>query len=267
VRAFVLGTGSSGNALLVETAAGARVLVDAGIGPRKLERRLALLGVPDPTELRLDAIVPTHRHGDHFGELERLARASRAPIWVHRGLASDVAPRLRARFTVHEYDPGRAFRVGDLELLAEPVPHDAPHVALRLATKDHALGVATDVGHVTRELVALLARCDAALVESNHCPELLAWGPYPQRLKDRVSGGLGHLSNARAADLAARLVGSRLARLWLGHLSRANNTPERALDVVASKARRIDVSVLPHGAISTLDVPRGRAEQLALPFD
>jgi phosphoribosyl 1,2-cyclic phosphodiesterase len=267
LRAFVLGTGSSGNALLVETAAGARVLVDAGIGPRKLERRLGLLGVADPTDLRLDAIVPTHRHGDHFGELERLARASGAPVWVHRGLASDVPSRVRARFPVHEYEPGRAFRIGDLEILAEPVPHDAPHVALRLATKDRALGVATDVGHVTRELVALLAGCDAALVESNHCAELLAWGPYPQRLKERVSGGFGHLSNARTAELASRLVGSRLARLWLGHLSRANNTPERALDVVASKAPRIDVSVLPHGAVAALDIRRARPEQLALPFD
>jgi phosphoribosyl 1,2-cyclic phosphodiesterase len=243
-----------------------------------MAERLALLGVAldgDPDDLgrsarasaaakpflRVDAIIPTHRHGDHFGQIERLARALQCPIWLHRGIDGRA---LAKHFPVHAYEPGRPFRVGDLEILAERVPHDAPHVALRLATANHAIGVATDVGHVTRGLISLLASCDAALVESNHCEELLAWGPYPQRLKERVAGGYGHLSNAHTAELASRLVGSRLGRIWLGHLSRSNNTPERALDVVASRARRIDVEVLPHGAVCALDVRLARPTQLGL---
>jgi phosphoribosyl 1,2-cyclic phosphodiesterase len=81
-----------------------------------------------------------------------------------------------------------------------------------------------------------------------------------------VSGGLGHLSNTQTAELAGKLVGSRLGRLYLGHLSRSNNTPERALEVVATAARRMIVSVLPHGAVSALDVRRSKSFQLALPF-
>lgn len=265
MRAFVLGTGSSGNALLVDATAeaGVRVLVDAGVGPRVLAERMALLGIGDA---KVDAIVPTHRHGDHFRETERLADALGATVWLHRGVrATQLRESGRA---IREYEPGRSFHIGDLEVHAEHVPHDAPHVALRLATKTQALGIATDVGHVTKPLVALLATCDAALVEANHCAELLAWGPYPQHLKNRVAGGYGHLSNAQAAELAGRLVGSRVGRLWLGHLSRSNNTPERALDVVAARARRIGVSVLPHGAVCELTLGAGKtkAVQLALPF-
>jgi phosphoribosyl 1,2-cyclic phosphodiesterase len=261
VRAFVLGSGSSGNAVLVE-ADGARVLLDAGIGPRAAAARLTALGAA-LLPRGVDAIVATHQHGDHFGAIEKLARALEAPVYLHRGIEGR---RVRSRFAVREFEPGRPFRVGELEISAERVPHDAPQVALRVASRAAAFGMATDIGHVTPALVALLGACDGAIVEANHCPEMLAHGTYPAHLKARVSGGLGHLSNPGCADLAARLVGSRLGRMWLGHLSRSNNTPERALETVAAAAKRIDVGVLPHGAISVLDVRRTRAVQLAFGF-
>jgi phosphoribosyl 1,2-cyclic phosphodiesterase len=266
VRAFVLGTGSSGNSLLVE-ADGVRILVDAGLGPRQLEARLAALGVPlHPGDRRpvLDAILPTHHHGDHFGGVEKIARAYGCPVYLHPGIE---APRLRARFEVRDVVMGARFRVGSLEVTAEHVPHDAPQVAVRIASANHAIGIATDVGRPTAALASLLGSCDAALLEANYCPEMLATGPYPMSLRYRVGGGLGHLSNVQTAELAARLVGSRLGRIYLGHLSRSNNTPERALETVASAAPRMNVSVLAHGSISALDVRRSKSFQLALPFD
>ncbi|MDB4944936.1 MAG: Metal-dependent hydrolase of the beta-lactamase superfamily [Labilithrix sp.] len=262
VRAFVLGTGSSGNSLLVE-AEGVRVLVDAGLGPQVLERRLAALGVALAPH-GIDAIIPTHHHGDHFAGVEKIARAHGCPVYLHAGID---APRLRARHRdVRTFAMGRPFRVGSLEVLTQHVPHDAPQVAVRVASADHAIGYATDVGRITNDLTGLLASCDVALVEANHCTEMLAYGPYPTHLKARVGGGLGHLSNAQTAELASRLSGSRVGRLYLGHLSQSNNTPERALETVARGARRIAVEVLSHGAVCALDVRRARSFQLALPF-
>jgi phosphoribosyl 1,2-cyclic phosphodiesterase len=262
MRVFVLGSGSSGNALLVE-AKGTRVLVDAGVGPRAVFRRMEALGFGANVP-RFDAIVATHEHGDHFAHAERLAHTFGAPVLLHDGIRAE---RVRRRAPVTRYEIGRSFHVGSIAIEARIVPHDAPQVALRLDDGTHALGVATDIGRPTPALVSLLASCDAALVESNHCPEMLADGPYPERLKRRVAGGLGHLSNQQTAELARKLVGSRLGRLFLGHLSKINNTPERALEVVASAARRIDVEVLPHGAVCAFDVRSTRPHQLALAFD
>lgn len=262
LRAYVLGTGSSGNSLLIE-GEGVRILVDAGLGPRQLEARLAALGAPLDAA-GIDGIVPTHHHGDHFGGVEKIARALKCPVYLHPGIH---APRVRARFPVREYAIGRRFRIGSLEVLAEHVPHDAPQVAVRVASADHAIGYATDVGRPTQGLAALLAQCDVALLEANHCTEMLAFGPYPMHLRHRVGGGLGHLSNVQTGEMAARLVGSRLGSIYLGHLSRSNNTPERALETVASAAPRMKVSVLPHGALCMLEIRRSRAFQLALPFD
>lgn len=252
MRVFVLGSGSSGNAILVE-AAGRRIFVDAGVGPRACERRLGWLGAACAID-RVDGIVATHHHGDHFGQVERLARATGAPVWVHAGID---AARLARAFEVRVYTPGRPFRQGPFEILAESVPHDAPQVALRVEAAGIALGVATDVGRVTPGLEALLGSCDGAIVESNHCATMLWDGKYPEHLKHRVSGGLGHLSNGQTAALAARLVGSRLRRLWLGHLSRTNNTAERALATVAPAARGIDVAVLDHGTPVMFDLEAG----------
>ncbi len=265
MRVFVLGTGSSGNALLVESE-DTRVLVDAGLGPRALESRLALLGVTlerGSGRPFIDALLPTHHHGDHLSGAEKIARSTGCVVYLHDGVR---APRLRARFDVRPYPLGSAFKIGSLAVRAEHVPHDAPQVALRLASQHHAFGVATDVGRVTAGLKALLSSCDSALVEANHCAELLAFGPYPMALRHRVTGGLGHLSNQQTAELASALVGSRLTRLYLGHLSRSNNTPERALETVASAAPRLGVTVLAHGSMRALEVGRASSLQLALPF-
>ena len=146
------------------------------------------------------------------------------------------------------------------------VPHDASQVAVRIDDGRSSFGVVTDVGRVTSGLVGLLAGCDAALVEANHCSELLGFSEYPESVKRRIGGGWGHLSNAQAAELAARLVGSRLCRLWLGHLSRSNNTPARALEAVTATAKRIDVDVLPCEAPVALAIASTKPYQLGLRF-
>jgi phosphoribosyl 1,2-cyclic phosphodiesterase len=263
VRVFVLGSGSSGNALLVESH-GTRVVIEAGVGPRVATARLAELGV-ELADGGVHGIVASHDHGDHFGHADRLATAFAAPLYLHGGIgrASEVDTESVA---VERYDVGRPFRIGELTLTTVAVPHDAAQVAIRIDDGTSALGIATDVGRVTPGLVSLLAECDAAIVEANHCTEMLAFSEYPDVVKRRVGGGFGHLSNEQTAELAARLVGSRVARLWLGHLSRSNNTPARALEVVATRARRIDVDVLPSSSPVALDVRSTRPYQLGLPF-
>jgi phosphoribosyl 1,2-cyclic phosphodiesterase len=262
VRVFVLGSGSEGNSTMIE-AGGTRLLVDAGFGPRSSARRLAALGV-ELAPRGLDAIVVTHQHGDHIGHLESLARAFRCPLFLHAGIE---AKRVRARFEVRGYDPKVGFSVGALAIDAVTVPHDAPQIALRITARGgggESFGIATDVGAPTRELVRLFSGCDAALLEANHCRELLDMGPYPPRLKKRVSGGLGHLGNHETAEIAERLVGTRMKRLLLGHMSRTNNTPERALAAIRPRARGMELTVLGHCVPMAIRVTaRG---QLDLPF-
>ena len=244
MRVFVLSSGSSGNAMLLESG-GSRLLVDAGLGPRVAARRLRDLG-QDLFPRGVDAVVVTHHHGDHFAQIEPLARALRAPLYLHRGIS---AARVRGRWDVREYQAGVPFRAGSFEVKALTIPHDAPQVALAITSEEGVrFGIATDLGHVPAALAPFLGGCDAALVESNYCPEMLSVGPYPERLRQRIRGGFGHLANEQTAALAAALEGSRLGKLYLGHISRSNNSPERALSVVRPRCPGLDVQAVPHGA-------------------
>jgi phosphoribosyl 1,2-cyclic phosphodiesterase len=270
VRVFVLGSGSSGNGILIE-AGGSRILIDAGIGPKVAARKMRELGC-DLFPRGVDAVVVTHQHGDHFSQAEPLARALRVPLYLHVGIS---ASRVRARWEVRDYRAGVPFRVGAFELSALVVPHDAPQMAIAV-TSDEGIrfAIATDLGHVPPELPPFLGACDAALVEANYCPAMLDVGPYPEHLRRRIRGGLGHLANEQTAELAGLLARTRLGKLYLGHISRSNNSPERALAVVKPRCAGFDVEAVPHGATRVLEIvrsarprfARAMGEQLALGF-
>jgi phosphoribosyl 1,2-cyclic phosphodiesterase len=269
VRVFVLGSGSSGNCLVVE-AEGERLVLDAGMGPTRATERMRALGADLVTSRAPLGLFVTHDHGDHAAHALPIARALRAPLFAHPGIA---APRARSRLEVRAYTPGRPVPLGPFIVEALPIPHDAPQVAFRVSAGGRRFGIATDLGQATRELRAFLAGCDVVFLESNYCPRLLETGPYPLRLKRRVAGPLGHLANEQTAELARSLEDSRVARLVLVHLSRTNNTPERALEVVCSRAHRLPIEALAHGQPHRFDVVPGEAghgfagaEQLALAF-
>ncbi len=268
MHVYVIGSGSTGNAALVEVGE-TRVLVDAGLSPKVIARRLHEMGV-ELFPRSVDAIVISHQHGDHAGHLEPLLRALRCPVYLHRGIE---AQRIRHRYQVRPLELDRPTRIeaggGELTVEATMVPHDAPQVALRIASARHTFAIATDLGSAPDSVARFLGDADLALVEANHCPALLHEGPYPWKLKQRVAGDRGHLNNLQTADLAERMLGGRLSRLVLGHLSRANNDPALALHTVASRvARRMHVEVLPHGEPRRFDlsdpVPGREMRQIGL---
>jgi phosphoribosyl 1,2-cyclic phosphodiesterase len=221
VRFASLGSGSLGNAYLVETAQ-IRVLIDCGFAAREIERRLDGLAV-EPTSL--DAILVTHEHTDHIRGLSVLARRYQLPTWMtygtYRGSRCGQLPELHLINT----QTGR-FRVGDLEILPYTVPHDAREpcqYVLRNGKK--SLGLLTDAGHITPHVLAHLRDCDSLILEFNHDTELLAGGPYPPHLQARVGGNHGHLNNQQSVALLAGLEHGRLQHLMAAHLSEKNNTP------------------------------------------
>jgi phosphoribosyl 1,2-cyclic phosphodiesterase len=270
MQVHVLGTGSSGNALLVE-ADDTRLLVEAGIGPRNAVARARALGV-ELFPRGVDGIVVTHHHNDHAAQLEPLCKALHAPragassamVHLHDGVE---AHRVRHRFAVRRYRAGEPFEVRGLRVRTIGLAHDAPHVALAIQSKTHTLGFLTDVGSITSPVVEFLASCDTVLLESNFCPQLLELGPYPRSLRRRIAGHLGHLSNLQAASLAGTIARQGTSRIFLCHLSQVNNEPERALRVVRERTRDVPVDVLPHGKSRTLHLaphPRRSYEQLKL---
>jgi len=228
MRFAVLGSGSRGNATLIESGE-TRILVDCGFGLRELERRLAEIDVrPDS----IAAVVVTHEHGDHISGVARLAARYRTEVWsspgTWRAARCPEVGRLRL-FAGH----GRGFRIGDLRLRPVPVPHDAREPCQLVIDGDgRRLGMLTDAGSVTPKMCDALQDCDALMLEANHDPQMLRAGPYPLSLQQRVGGPFGHLSNQQAAQLLDAVRHERLKQVILSHISAQNNRPELAVAAV-----------------------------------
>ena len=221
-----LGSGSAGNATLVEIDDGLRrrhLLIDCGMPQRRLASRLQQAGV-EPADLA--AIFVTHEHADHTGCVLPLALRHRIAVWMSRGThAAMGAPDFNG--LLHWARDGDVLELAGMQIEPFTVPHDAREpLQLRCSDGDRVLGVATDLGHASPHVVARLQQCHALLLESNHDPGMLAASRYPDFLKRRVAGDLGHLSNAAAAALAALLDHARLGHVLAGHLSERNNRPD-----------------------------------------
>lgn len=228
MRFAYLGSGSKGNAAIVSSGK-THVMLDCGFRAREAERRLKRLGL-DGTELT--AIVVTHEHGDHMAGVDVLARRYKVPVYLSRGthrsgrLRDDIDARLICTHT--------PFEVGDLCITPYPVPHDAREPC-QYTFSDGArkLGVLSDTGRITQHIAETLSDCDALALEFNHDLEMLARGPYPPALKQRVGGDLGHLNNGQSAALLSRLGQGRLQHLVVAHISEHNNRPELARESAA----------------------------------
>jgi phosphoribosyl 1,2-cyclic phosphodiesterase len=238
LRFASLGSGSEGNALLVEAGGalpgrvGLRVLIDCGFGPREAERRLARLDCPASS---IAGILVTHEHGDHAGGVFRLARAHRIPVYLTHGTLRALPQAAGCEDLVRVIDSHRPFELGGLRVEPFPVPHDAREpVQYVLDDGTARLGVLTDIGHPTAHLPQALSRLTALVLETNHDAGLLAGSDYPAALKRRIAGRYGHLENADAARILAALDRSRLRQVVAAHLSRQNNRADLARAALAA---------------------------------
>lgn len=229
MRFASLGSGSRGNATLVGSGS-TLVMVDCGFTCRETERRMQRLGCsPDD----LDAVFVTHEHGDHVRGVAVLARKYGMPVWMTRGTRSMLRDGDIPGVCYLEGES--SVTVNDLRVSPFTVPHDAREPCqFTFEASRGRFGMLTDVGRSTPHIVDSLGGCDALLLECNHDSDMLAGGPYPESLKRRVGGALGHLSNAQAGELLASLDTGRLQHLVAAHLSDKNNQPGLARQALAA---------------------------------
>jgi phosphoribosyl 1,2-cyclic phosphodiesterase len=237
MRVTVLGSGSAGNATLVESD-GIRLLVDAGFSGRDLARRLAAVEVePDS----VTALLITHDHGDHTRGMGIFARRWGVPLFLTEPTRIVCTRLLDGSETVHPYSAVEPVTIGGLRVEPFLTVHDAVDpiaVTVTEIATGEKLGIATDLGRPTATVRHALRGCDLLVLEANHDEILLRESPYPWSVKARIGGSHGHLSNRHAAELASELFHPTLGAVILAHLSERANDPVLAHDVVGAALER-----------------------------
>ena len=224
-----LASGSRGNAIYLAAGRNA-LLIDAGLSGREIETRLRRQNL-DPHDLK--AILVTHEHSDHIRGVGILARRFDLPVYMTAPTyqaAQDVIGRLPA---CHYFEPGTDFSLADFHIHPFALSHDAVDpVGFTFSRNGSRIGLATDLGIVTGLVEERLKRCDLLLIEANHDTAMLAAGPYPWHLKQRIQSRCGHLSNGETGKLLRKLAHPKLRQIILGHLSDTNNSPQMAHQTV-----------------------------------
>lgn len=217
-----LNSGSNGNCYYIGNANEA-ILIDAGISCRETEKRLKRLGL---SMEKVKAIFVSHEHGDHITGISVLAKKYQLPVYVtaetHTNARWQLDKQLITSFEAH-----KPVSIGALSVIAFPKQHDAsdPH-SFVVAGNSVTVGVFTDVGIVCKHVISYFKQCHAAFLEANYDEEMLEKGSYPYHLKNRIRGGMGHLSNAQALQLFTTHKPAFMSHLLLAHLSKNNNSPE-----------------------------------------
>ena len=224
-----LASGSKGNAIYIANGK-TSILIDAGLSGIEIERRLKSRGLSPEA---IDAILVSHEHNDHVSGVGVLARRFDLPVYMSANTRKAVTSKLGRIRDQRDFECGVTFRIDDLTIHPFSISHDAEDpVGFTVTHNGIKLGIATDLGIATAVVKEHLKGCAVLILEANHDPTMLASGPYPWPLKQRIKSRTGHLSNQDSRKLLNEVKHDRLEHEILGHLSEKNNTPEIALSEV-----------------------------------
>ena len=227
-------SGSSGNCLLLETS-NTKVLIDAGESAKKITSALSSLDI-EPSQI--DAILVTHEHSDHVRGLGTFSKKYDIPVYAN-SKTWDSMPEQSIKINeknIKSFIIEENFEIGDLKVHPFKIPHDAANpCGFNFTYNNKKISIATDIGHMTSNIIHKLEDSHFILLESNYDPEILKFSSYPYSLKQRISGPNGHLPNSEAGKTISYLINSGLKEVMLGHLSKENNFPELAYKTVVEE--------------------------------
>lgn len=256
---FSLSSGSCGNCYYLGNSHYG-ILIDAGLGPRVIKKRLAEYGVELSS---IFALLITHEHFDHIKSAGYLGEKFHIPVYatreVHRGITHCPFIQNNLNGSRKYIEKGKPFRIEDFRITAFNVPHDSmDNAGYFFEFGNHKLTLATDVGTITDEVAYYICKANHLIIESNYDEEMLRTGRYPYPLKQRITSGSGHLSNRQTAEFLANNYSSDLRNIWLCHLSGDNNNPELAYKTIEDRltekgikvGRQVQLHVLKRNALS-----------------
>lgn len=234
-----IASGSNGNCYYIGNEKNA-ILIDAGISCKQIVLRMK---ERDLNPAKVKAVFITHEHGDHMRVVRGVSKKLQIPIYLTAKTNNGAYKNLRPDYPKF-FTPGQEIEIGDFTVFPFLKNHDASEpCSFRVQYKNKNIGVFTDIGEACDNVKLHLQKCDGLFLESNYDEKMLWEGRYPYFLKKRVASDVGHLSNDQAFKLLDEYASGNLKCIFLSHLSKENNSPEKALERMESLTSRFEVKV------------------------
>jgi phosphoribosyl 1,2-cyclic phosphodiesterase len=240
-----LSSGSSGNCYYLGNEFHG-ILIDAGISAKSIRGFLSDLGLSID---KIMGILITHDHGDHIRGLQTLARRHHIPTFTSETVWNNILEQSSMRKItgdcIHNISLLQNFHLAGFDIEAFPVSHDTPEtLGFHIRAGNCKITIVTDLGHICSNAARYITAANFLVIESNYDENMLLNGAYPAFLKKRISSDHGHLDNQHTSSFLAENMNEELSHICLAHLSKNNNTPEKALETIhrtfAEKGLRIN---------------------------
>lgn len=226
-----LSSGSSGNCYYLGSRSHG-ILIDAGISAGTIRK---FLKEQDISLKTIMGVLVTHNHIDHIKGLEVLTRKSHLPAFTTTKVWKSILTTKSkiARDCIREIHLQDKFHLAGFDIEAFPVSHDAPEtIGFHICAGDKKITIVTDLGHICKTATHYIKAANLLVLESNYDEEMLEKGKYPHFLKARIRSDHGHLGNHQTAIFLAENFRENISHICLAHLSKNNNTPEKALQTI-----------------------------------
>jgi phosphoribosyl 1,2-cyclic phosphodiesterase len=223
-----LSSGSSGNCYYIGNEFYG-ILIDAGISATSIRKFLKDIGISIQTIM---GVLITHNHSDHIKGLEVLTRKNHLPAFTTNKIWESIHTTKNniSRDCIREIPLQQNFHLAGFDIEAFPVCHDAPEtIGFHICAGDKKITIATDLGHICQTSAPYIKAANLLVIESNYDEQMLVNGQYPHFLKKRIQSDHGHLGNHQTSAFLAEIISDNHSYICLAHLSKNNNTPEKAL--------------------------------------
>ena len=186
----------------------------------------------------LNGILVTHEHSDHIQSVGNLSKKFDIPVFTTQETFDAMSAQTQkiSNNNIKKINIDENFSIGEIKILPFSIPHDAANpCGFNLSDGNNKISIATDIGHMNNYILNNLEGSKFILLESNYDPEVLKCAKYPFKLKSRIAGPTGHLSNSMAGKTINFLIKTGLKTAMLGHLSKESNFPELAYQTVVDE--------------------------------
>ncbi|HEX2969114.1 MAG TPA: MBL fold metallo-hydrolase [Bacteroidales bacterium] len=223
-----LSSGSSGNCYYIGNEFSG-LLIDAGISATSIRKFLKGIGISMQTIM---GVLVTHNHSDHIRGLEVLTRKNHLPAFTTENVWKSILTYCDVTTDCIRNIPlQQSFHLAGFDIESFPVCHDAPEtIGFHISYGEKKITIVTDLGHICETSAPYIRKANLLVIESNYDEDMLIKGGYPWYLKKRILSDHGHLGNKQASAFLAEIMNENLNHICLAHLSKNNNTPEKALE-------------------------------------